>query len=196
MFVRPKRSEWVTSEKGSSWISGETFPGNIPWTLMSSSKNSGQISCHPLPLFFLFFLHLGLFLVTFPADVKNSCSSSSLTHRWLLHRASVAVLREPEDQWRRVGRRRSLWAAALHSCAVRPGFVSLAGASNPAVRISPDKMFGQASEAPVLRHVTPTHKLPPGLPPHFSTLPHTHPPPPLPHMWYDPCTWGSHPWLS
>lgn len=31
---------------------------------------------------------------------------------------------------------------ALHSSGSRPAFVSVAGASNPAVRIGPDKMFG------------------------------------------------------
>lgn len=41
------------------------------------------------------------------------------------------------------GEGQSWWLVALHSSGSRPAFVSVAGASNPAVSIGPDKMFGQ-----------------------------------------------------
>lgn len=41
---------------------------------------------------------------------------------------------------------------------LRPAFVSTAGASNPALRIEPDKMFGQArARRPLLRRTLPSH---------------------------------------
>lgn len=42
------------------------------------------------------------------------------------------------------GEGQSWWLVPIHSSGSRPAFVSVAGASNPAVRIGPDKMFGQA----------------------------------------------------
>lgn len=42
------------------------------------------------------------------------------------------------------GEGQSRWLVPIHSSGSRPAFVSMAGASNPAVRIGPDKMFGQA----------------------------------------------------
>lgn len=56
-----------------------------------------------------------------------------------LHLPSTERARTGED-----GRGRSSWLVALHSSLWRPAFVSMAGASNPAVRIGLDKMFGQA----------------------------------------------------
>lgn len=43
-----------------------------------------------------------------------------------------------------LGEGQNWWLVTLHSSGSRPAFVSVAGASNPAVRIGLDKMFGQA----------------------------------------------------
>lgn len=53
--------------------------------------------------------------------------------------------------WRMGGGSRGL--AALHSSGWRPAFVSMAGASNPALRKELDSMFGQArARRPLLQH--------------------------------------------
>lgn len=77
-----------------------------------------------------------------------SASVAQLTHYICLKRRPFGGEGEDGERCGEEGggaRGGQSWSlVALHSSGSRPAFVSVAGASNPAVRIGQDKMFGQA----------------------------------------------------
>ncbi|CAB1459217.1 unnamed protein product [Pleuronectes platessa] len=90
-------------------------------------------------------------------DIQPAVWCMEVTSRHRTAGRSVPPLSEIQFVWRRFGLKVQIVSLGLvpTSSAFRaelthymPAFVSMAGASNPAVRIRPDKMFGQALHLP------------------------------------------------